>query len=56
LLDEEKRSSLFEVLAQTVSGVKSGKVVIRSVAGESWTVSLFASDPSTNRENTFLRL
>ena len=35
LLDEEKKSRIFKVLAQTVSGVKAGKVVIRSVAGES---------------------
>ncbi len=56
LLDEEKKSRIFKVLAQTVSGVKAGKVVIRSVAGESWTVSLFASDPSATSEDVFLRL
>jgi hypothetical protein len=56
LLDEEKKSRIFKVLAQTVSGAKAGKVVIRSVAGESWTVSLFASDPSATSEDVFLRL
>ena len=56
LLDEEKKSRIFKVLAQTVSGVKAGKVVIRSVAGETWTVSLFASDSSATSEDIFLRL
>ena len=56
LLDEEKKGRIFKVLAQTVSEIKTGKVVIRSVAGESWTVSLFASDPSATSEDVFLRL
>ena len=56
LLDEEKKSRIFKVLAQTVSEIKTGKVVIRSVAGETWTVSLFASDSSATSEDIFLRL
>ena len=56
LLDEEKKSRIFKVLAQTVSEIKTGKVVIRSVAGETWTVSLFASDSSATGQDIFLRL
>lgn len=56
LLETQKKESLFKELSQTLSGIKAGKVVIRSVAGESWTVSLFASDPSAASQDTFLRL
>lgn len=56
LLEIEKKESLFEELSQTLSGIKAGKVVIRSVAGESWTVSLFASDSSVPSKDIFLRL
>ena len=56
LLEAEKKESLFRELSQTLSGVTAGKVVIRSVAGESWTVSLFASDSSGTSEDLFLRL
>ena len=56
LLDEENKSRIFKVLAQTVSEIKTGKVVIRSVAGETWTVSLFASDSSATGQDIFLRL
>jgi hypothetical protein len=56
LLDGEERVVLFKELERTLSGIKSGKVVIRSVAGESWTVSLFASDPGEASQDIFLRL
>jgi hypothetical protein len=55
LLEGEEREHLFKELSHTLSGIKAGKVVIRSVAGESWTVSLFASG-SIGTENVFLRL
>ena len=55
LLDGEERELLFKELSHTVSGIKSGKIVIRSVAGESWTVSLFASG-SIGSQDVFLRL
>ena len=56
LLDGEERELLFKELSHTVSGIKSGKIVIRSVAGETWTVSLFASDSSGASQDIFLRL
>jgi hypothetical protein len=56
LLEVEKRASIFKVLAQTLSGIKAGKVVIRSVAGESWTVSLFSFDSGDPSQYIFLRL
>ena len=55
-LGTEKKEILFKELSQTLSGIKVGKVVIRSVAGESWTVSLFASNPSGASQDVFLRL
>ena len=55
-LGTEKKEILFKELSQTLSGIKAGKVVIRSVAGESWTVSLFASDPGGASQDIFLRL
>jgi hypothetical protein len=54
LLDGEERELLFKELSHTVSGIKSGKIVIRSVAGETWTVSLFASDSSGASQDIFL--
>ena len=56
LLDGEERELLFKELSHALSGIKAGKVVIRSVAGESWTVSLFASDPGGASQDIFLRL
>jgi hypothetical protein len=56
LLESEDRERLFKELSNALSGIKAGKVVIRSVAGESWTVSLFASDSSGTNEDVFLRL
>ena len=55
-LETEKKESLFKELSKTLSGIEVGKVVIRSVAGESWTVSLFASDSSGASQDIFLRL
>jgi DNA-binding CsgD family transcriptional regulator len=56
LLEAENKESLFKVLSHTLSGIQAGKVVIRSVAGESRTVSLFGSDPSAPTQDVFLRL
>jgi hypothetical protein len=56
LLEGEEREHLFKELSHALGGIKVGKVVIRSVAGESWTVSLFASDSSGTTEDVFLRL
>ena len=56
LLEAENLESIFKELVQTLSGMKAGKVVIRSVAGETWSVSLFASDSSATSEDIFLRL
>ena len=56
LLEAENLEGIFKELVQTLSGIKAGKVVIRSVAGEAWTVSLFASDSSATSEDIFLRL
>jgi branched-subunit amino acid transport protein len=55
LLEGEDRERLFKELSRALSGIKAGKVVIRSVAGESWTVSLFASG-SIGSQDVFLRL
>ena len=56
LLEDEERERIFKELSHALSGIKVGKVVIRSVAGETWTVSLFASDSSATSEDIFLRL
>jgi len=55
LLEAENKDSIFLLLSETLGGIKAGKVVIRSVAGESWTVSLFASDPGGASQDLFLR-
>ena len=56
LLEGKDRERLFKELSHALSGIKAGKVIIRSVAGESWTVSLFASESSGTSEDVFLRL
>ena len=56
LLEDEERERIFKELSHALSGIKVGKVVIRSVAGETWTVSLFASDSSGASQDIFLRL
>jgi len=56
LLEIEEKNALFSKLVQTLDAIKVGRVVIRSVAGETWTVSLFSSGSSESSNNIFLRL
>jgi hypothetical protein len=56
LLEIEEKKALFSKLAQTLDAIKVGRVVIRSVAGEAWTVSLFSSGSSETSDDIFLRL
>jgi hypothetical protein len=55
-LPEESRESLLKEVAGHVAGVKSGKLVLRSVADENWSVSITASQPGSETPDLFLRL
>lgn len=55
LADTEREKLLAEV-AKLVAGVNSGKLVLRSVAGEKWRVSVTASEPGSEVPGLFVRL
>jgi len=64
LLDDGDMASLSGVykgeitrqLVQALDGVAHGKVVVRSVTGEAWTVSLFADGGETGDSDVFVRV
>jgi len=56
LLDAKERLQITDKLVETLDGLSAGKVVIRSVAGETWTVSLLAVSPGAAAPKVFLRL
>jgi hypothetical protein len=56
LLDAKERLQITDKLVETLDGLSAGRVVIRSVADETWTVSLLAVSPGAAAPEVFLRL
>lgn len=56
LLEAKERLQITDKLVETLDGLGAGRVVIRSVAGETWTVSLLAVSPAAAAPEVFLRL
>ena len=54
LTDKEKRG-FFEKLVESLDDLNSGKVVIRSVEGEEWTISMLAIENRSETPSFFLR-
>lgn len=55
-LSESEREQLLAKVAEHVTTVTSGKLVLRSVADEKWTVSITASKPGAESPDLFIRL
>ncbi|MEY3561305.1 MAG: hypothetical protein RL068_457 [Actinomycetota bacterium] len=55
-LDEDKQRLILKRLSEELSKVRSGKVVIRSVAHEDWTVTMAAIRRESDSPDLFLRL
>ncbi|MCF8529620.1 MAG: hypothetical protein K9G13_06965 [Aquiluna sp.] len=55
-LDPADRTALLRRVASELGGINSGKVVIRSVAGEEWTLTVAAIRKDSDRPDLFLRL
>ena len=55
-LTESQRESLLKDVAAHVAKVNSGKLVLRSVAGEKWTVSITALQAGAEVPDLFIRL
>lgn len=55
-LDDHARASLLEQVAQEISRVTTGKVVVRAVRGESWRVTVAALRKESAIPDLFLRL
>ena len=55
-LSESEREQLLAKVAQHVKTVTEGKLVLRSVADEKWTVSITASKPGADSPDLFIRL
>ena len=55
-LAEAERSRILGEVAKQVATVKSGKLVLRSVADESWVVTITASTPGAEAPDLFIRL
>jgi hypothetical protein len=55
-LETEEMAKIIESLVLNLNRTTIGKVVIRSVAGESWTVSMVALRPDATAPDVFLRL
>jgi hypothetical protein len=53
---EAERQTLLDQIAQELRGVKSGKVVIRAVRGETWKLTMAAIRKDADRPDLFLRL
>jgi hypothetical protein len=56
LLEAKERLQITDKLVETLDGLSAGRVVIRSVADETWTVSLLAVSPGAAAPEVFLRL
>ena len=55
-LTEKQTAQLLEKVARELSNVSKGKVVIRSVSGEDWNLSMVALRKGEERPDLFLRL
>jgi hypothetical protein len=55
-MDPQERLDLLERVALEVGAINSGKVVIRSVAGEEWKLTVAAIRKDSDRPDLFLRL
>lgn len=55
-LAEDKARELMERAAKELEGISSGKVVIRSVEGEEWTLTMVAIQKGSEQPDLFLRL
>lgn len=55
-LPEQKATELMERAAKELEGIASGKVVIRSVDGEEWTLTMVAIQKGSEQPDLFLRL
>jgi len=56
LLQAGEKSKIIKKLVKSLDSLSNGKVVIRSVAGEAWTVTLLAASPGPEAPDVFLRL
>jgi hypothetical protein len=56
LLEAKERLQITDKLVETLDGLSAGRVFIRSVADETWTVSLLAVSPGAAAPEVFLRL
>lgn len=54
-LQAEEKADITKKLVQNLDGLDSGKVILRSVAGEAWTVSFFAVDAGLDSPHIFIR-
>lgn len=55
-LSESEREQILTKVAEHVAKVTAGKLVLRSVADEKWTVSITASKPDAESPDLFIRL
>lgn len=55
-LPEQEAAELMERAARELEGITSGKVVIRSVEGEDWTLTMVAIQKGSEQPDLFLRL
>ena len=55
-LAQDKARELMERAAKELEGISSGKVVIRSVEGEEWTLTMVAIQKGSEQPDLFLRL
>jgi len=56
LLQASEKAKIIKKLVQSLDSLSTGKVVVRSVEGEAWTVSLLAVRPGLDAPDIFLRL
>jgi len=56
LLEASEKAKIIKKLVQSLDSLSTGKVVIRSVSGEAWAVTLLAHSPGSDAPDVFLRL
>ena len=55
-MDQSELDEIFSRVARELSNIKAGRVVVRSVAGEDWTVTVAAIQKGSEKPDLFLRL
>ncbi|HEY7854244.1 MAG TPA: hypothetical protein VIB80_03915 [Aquiluna sp.] len=55
-MDQADLDEIFTRVARELSNIKAGRVVIRSVAGEDWTLTMAAIQKGSEKPDLFLRL